>query len=168
MPFIRAAINTLLVVSIVFYLSGCDGPQTKKPKHNPVPIESGDECHLCGMVIVGFSGPKGEAYLKWDSVVKKFCSTRDLISWYLQPENTPNTQEIYVHDMARSDWHHPDDRHLTDARQAWYVLDSSQRGAMGNTLASFSIKADAERFQREFGGRIVAFSDLTLSIIALH
>ena len=128
-------------------------------------IERGDECHLCGMLIGNFPGPKGELYLKTEQTVKKFCSTRDLFSFLLDPEYRKQVKEIYVHDMAKSPWQAPLDSHFIDARQAWYVVDSSQTGAMGKTLASFGKQKDAEAFAAEFGGRVYPFEQITLSIL---
>jgi copper chaperone NosL len=36
-------------------------------------------------------------------------------------------------------------------------------GAMGKTLASFSQKADAEAFAKEFGGQVNSFEDINLN-----
>lgn len=157
----RTLTSLLPALLLSLGLSAC-GPEESKPPQQPVKFESGDECHLCGMAIMGFPGPKGEAYVGRPGRVVKFCSTRDLISWYLQPENRPNTQALFVHDMARSDWQHPDDRHLIDGRAAWYVLGSRQAGAMGPTLASFASKKEAETFANQWDGDVLSFQQLSL------
>lgn len=36
--------------------------------------------------------------------------------------------------MAETQWDHPEDTHLIDARKAWYVMGSNLMGAMGPTL----------------------------------
>ena len=128
----------------------------------PQAFTQADECHLCGMAILSFPGPKGQAFVGRSPQVVKFCSTRDLISWYLQPENPPNTQALFVHDMARSDWHHPDDRHLINAYKAWFVVGSQQRGAMGPTLASFATEESAQSFAHQQGGKVLSFHELRL------
>ena len=145
----------------VLGIMGCQPQEETAPMH-PQPFVSGDECHLCGMAITGFPGPKGQAFTGRPLSVVKFCSTRDLISWYLQPENHPNTKALFVHDMARSDWQHPDDRHLIDARSAWYVVGSNQTGAMGPTLASFAQQKDAETFANQKDGEVISFYELRL------
>lgn len=154
----------LFIVSLTTALLSLTACQQEEltANHPPVPFESGDECHLCGMAILGFPGPKGAAYAGRPASIVKFCSTRDLISWYLQPENRPNTHSIYVHDMARTDWQHPDDRHLIDARRAWYVVGSRQGGAMGPTLASFAHKEDAKTFAKQQDGEVLSFNELSL------
>ncbi|KPP98780.1 nitrous oxide reductase accessory protein NosL [Marinobacter sp. HL-58] len=145
------------------FLTGCSGSEeqtTEKP--DPVHIESGDECHVCGMVILGFPGPKGEAITVREQEVRKFCSTRDMFSWALQPENAKRDHTLYVHDMAQTDWEHPEDTALIDAREAFFVVGSERTGAMGPTLASFAEETSAKDFASEFGGDVVQFKDVTM------
>ncbi len=147
-------------------LTACGNEDTTQQTNNlPVTIESGDECHLCGMVITEFPGPKGEIFEGRKNHSRKFCSTRDLMSWYLQPENKPNSKEIYVHDMSRSDWNSPNDDHLINAKEAWFVAGSSMKGAMGPTLASFAKKAAADEFVTKYGGSILEFEGITMEIL---
>ena len=47
-------------------------------------------------------GPKGQAVEKGG--VKKFCSTAEMLGWWLQPENRLLDAKLYVHDMGRSVW----------------------------------------------------------------
>ncbi len=161
--------ESLKLAAIAFaflVISACSAEDTAKQVSNsPVAIESGDECHLCGMVITGFPGPKGELFEGRESHVRKFCSTRDLMSWYLQPENKPNSKDIYVHDMSRSDWNTPNDEHMINAKNAWFVAGSNMKGAMGPTLGSFSEKEQAEKFAANHGGKILTFAEITMDIL---
>jgi len=154
-----------LSVAVMFavLLAGCSDPEeqvTEKP--GPVHFESGDECHVCGMAITRFPGPKGEAITAREEKVNKFCSTRDMFSWALQPENAKRDHTLYVHDMAQTDWEHPDDTALIDAREAFFVVGSERTGAMGPTLASFASEESANDFADEFGGEVVQFNDVTM------
>jgi len=158
--------NTLKIVSLsalLLLLTGC-GKQDEKTEmvHQALAIEQADECHLCGMIIRNFPGPKGESYSSLTNNMQKFCSTRDLFSFMLQPENKRQVKEVYVHDMGKTPWATPGDEHFTDARTAWFVIGSSKAGAMGQTLASFSMKSDAEVFTQEFGGQLYTFDEITL------
>lgn len=151
----------ILILLLGLFLSACGEDPVEKQIRQAVTIERGDECHLCGMVISGFPGPKGQAYEQGVEEVHKFCSTRDLLNWLLDPENLYASQQAWVHDMGQSPWDQPDDKHFIDARAAWYVAGSTQRGAMGPTLASFKEQAVAERFVQHFGGVVLAFTELT-------
>lgn len=52
-----------------------------------------------------------------------------------------------------------------DARNAWFVAGSTKKGAMGDTLASFSQQQDAENFINEFGGKLLSFEQVDLSVL---
>lgn len=155
------AVTTLTITG----LTACSPSQEEQAVKTAVAIEATDECHLCGMIIENFSGPKGQLFHRQDTKARKFCSTRDALSYYFEPENKRNVVEIYVHDMAVMPWDVLDDNHFIDGRKAWYVIESSKRGAMGATLASFAQKQDAQAFANEFGGKVLSFEELTPDII---
>ena len=160
----------LCVLSIALtFLASCSEQTTQQAViHQAVAMESSDECHLCGMLITRFDGPKGEAFRKEQGEqVFKFCSTRDLFSYYLDPENKRNVSQMLVHDMSKMPWGSEsiDDKYFIDAQKAWYVAGSEKTGAMGKTLASFSQQEDALAFADEFGGKVLSFKSVTLEIL---
>ncbi|RMF16962.1 MAG: hypothetical protein D6758_07075 [Gammaproteobacteria bacterium] len=161
-----APFKFLIVALFTGFLVACGetGPAQGSAALPPQPITDADECHLCGMAIQNFPGPKGEVASR-QGQIHKFCSTRDLLAWMLQPENRNQVAAFYVHDMARSDWQHPDDRHMIDGRNAWYVTGSSMKGAMGPTLASFSEEAAARAFAQQHGGHVIRFDAITLETL---
>ena len=159
------ALGLLLLLAGFFALAGCSEPTTQSTIEKPaaVHMEGGDECHVCGMAITGFPGPKGEVITEKQQQVHKFCSTKDMFSWVLQPENIKRDHTLYVHDMAQSEWDSPVDTALIDAREAFYVIGSERKGAMGPTLASFADSSVADDFAAGFGGHVKAFADITMS-----
>ncbi len=128
-------------------------------------IEQSDSCHLCGMTIMNFEGPKGQLAEKNKQEITKFCSNRDMFSFYLQPENTHRIQEMYVHDMVKTPWESPGDEHFMKASDAWYVYGSNRKAAMGISLASFSDQKIAMTFIKEFGGNMYRFEEITLALL---
>lgn len=144
---------------------GCSEQVATTESLPPVAIEQGDECHVCGMIIKRFPGPKGEAYSRHHEEPLKFCSTRDMFSYLLQPEAKAATLQSYVHDMEATDWQQPDDSALIDAKEAWYVVGHPLQGAMGETLAPFKSREGAQKFADEHGGRVVAYTDITLELL---
>jgi len=159
----RTKLNWLVAALAAITLTACSGNEeqtTAKP--DPVHFESGDECHVCGMVIGNFPGPKGEAISEKDQHVRKFCSTKDMFAWMLQPENVNRDHTLYVHDMAQTEWESPDDAALIDARDAFFVVGSDRTGAMGPTLASFSTDDAAHGFMMEHGGEVLKYSEITM------
>lgn len=163
---IKRVTTTVCAGLMLALLAGCSQEQDGVTGQSPVPITSSDTCHLCGMIIKKHPGPKGELYVKGQPSVKRFCSTMDLFSWLLQPENQPNVQTVYVHDMSKSPWQTPDDNVFINARDAWYVVNSRKQGAMGATLASFATEVTATEFARDSGGEVIRFNDIDLSLLS--
>jgi len=159
-------IKSLSTLSLLLLVVGCNNKQAEQQMlKEAVAIESADECHLCGMLISNFPGPKGESVRKSSEQVNKFCSTRDMFAYYLQPENTRNVTQLFVHDMSKMPWAELNDGHFIDAKKAWYVTGSSKRGAMGQTLASFSLEEHALAFSKEFGGEVYRFEEITIELL---
>lgn len=156
----------ILCIILGLLLISCGSSEQSYTERTPVTFEKSDECHVCGMAIARFSGPKGQIFETGNKQVRKFCSTMELLFWYLQPENRPNVTDLYVHDMAQAPWDKPDDNHLIAAKDAIYVIGSKMQGSMGPTLASFSSIISAEEFAKKQGGKIISFNDLTLKLLS--
>ena len=158
-----------LVITLTISLMSCsDKTDQQQIIHQAVAMESSDECHLCGMLITRFDGPKGEVFRKeTGKQVFKFCSTRDMFSYYLDPENNRNVAQMLVHDMSKMPWGSDsiNDKYFIDAKSAWYVAGSEKTGAMGETLASFSQKIDAAAFAKEFGGQVLNFQGINFDTL---
>ena len=151
------------LMALLLALAGCNDAGSDRQVYEPVAFHSGDECHVCGMAIGDFPGPKGEAVGKQGAM--KFCSTAELFGWWLQPENRGQDITLYVHDMARSTCEKPHDDALIDARQAFYVVGANLKGAMGAALASFAREEDAKAFAAKQGGRLVRFGQIDLALL---
>jgi copper chaperone NosL len=161
----NARCGVAALIALVLVLGGCGEGDRYSVTQGPQPIQRGDECHLCGMIITDFPGPKGEVVTRRAQTLK-FCSTRDLFAYLLQPEAAAVVKEVYVHDMAGTDWDDPADSAWVDARSAWYVAGHPLQGAMGPTLAAFARRVDAEAFARRHGGRVLSFGEITLDVIS--
>lgn len=162
------ALIIALSIVVTSLISCSDKADQAQVIHQAVAMESGDECHLCGMLITRFDGPKGEVFRKeLGEQVFKFCSTRDMFSYYLDPENKRNVAQMLVHDMSKMPWGSDsiDDKYFIDAKTAWYVIGSEKTGAMGQTLASFSQQKDAVAFAKEFGGQVVSFKEINFDTL---
>ena len=77
-------------------LAGCSGQQAPKT-HQPAAIGAHDRCHLCGMVIVHYEGPKAQIFIKDVEEPLKFCSGRDAFTFALQPENARRLEGFFIH-----------------------------------------------------------------------
>lgn len=160
-----ARLSALILLPVVL-LSGCNGEdKTSAMVQQVVALQSSDECHLCGMIITNYPGPKGQLYSRGITGNMRFCSTRDMFAFIVDPENQHNIQQAYVHDMAVTPWDHPDEETYIDAKQAYYVVGHGKKGAMGPTLASFSKRADADAFADAEGGKVYTFEQVTLDLL---
>lgn len=153
------------VLALALTLTGCQEQERTDINLDPVAIHSGDECHVCGMIIMEWPGPKAESINKHNGETLKFCSTTDLFAWWLQPENKTLQTQIYVHDMSVAHWDQPQDEHLVDARKAWYVTGTDLIGAMGPTLVSFADQAAAQKLVDEKGGRVLTFDQVDIAVL---
>ncbi|MBU6955628.1 nitrous oxide reductase accessory protein NosL [Hahella sp. HN01] len=158
---LKYSLCVLLIIALLG-LAGCREPDREaNAQLAAVDFEPSDECHICGMVIANLPGPKGEALLA-DGRVFKFCSTYELFTWLLQPENRHLGSAVFVHDMSRTDWNKPDNDHLIDARTASYVMGAKVKSGMGASLASFKSKEDAKVFMANNGGRLLDYKQINL------
>jgi len=156
----------VIVLLSLFLLQGCGKEdETSVMVQQALAIESSDECHLCGMIISGFPGPKGQLYSKGINGNMKFCSTRDMFAFILDPENQHNIQRAFVHDMAVTPWGKTNDEIYIDAKKAFYVIGHNKPGAMGPTLASFTKQTDAEAFSAAQGGEVFSFEQINLETL---
>ncbi len=162
---LKRNLQRVLVLCLFVFVAACSEETKQEVNSDPVTFNAGDECHVCGMLVIEWPGPKGQSINMQSGETLKFCSTTDLFSWWLQPENKTVQAQIYVHDMAKSEWAHPADEYLIDAREAWYVVGSDLIGAMGPTLVSFADEAAALELATKSGGRVLRFDDIDLSIL---
>lgn len=155
-------ISLLAIALVVGLLSGCGKEEQKvveAPK--PEPIQNGIECDLCGMYINRFPGPKAQVFERGGQRAKRFCSTRDMFAYALQPEHQHRIEHIYVHDVATAPWKDQETADYIDAKTAIFVSGHKLKGAMGPALASFSKQSDAEKFIAEHGGSLLTYKDIT-------
>ncbi|AZG34842.1 nitrous oxide reductase accessory protein NosL [Shewanella psychromarinicola] len=158
--------NRIYVLLLFIPMLFACGPQNDGlTMHNSQAIHDHDRCHMCGMMITKYPGPKGEVLLKNSDVIPKFCSTRDMFNFILQPENQRQVSQVYVHDMAKTSWEMPKDDSFIDGVKAWYVYGSNRKGVMGPSVGSFSSADAAQNFANEFGGAVLAYDEITLEVL---
>lgn len=150
----------LFISFITLFLFSC-----RKVGESPLPIELTREhsCRVCGMIIVDFPGSKAQIHYK-NGEVDTFCSTLDMFLFYLQPDRPRNIVAIYVNDMAKADWEHPVGNWI-DAKNAFYVYGGDVMGPMGEALAPFSDRGDAESYVKRHGGGIIRFEEINLDML---
>ncbi|CAH0991529.1 Copper-binding lipoprotein NosL [Sinobacterium norvegicum] len=155
-----------IAIILFVLLSGCE-EKKEQPLASPKPviIQDHDECDLCGMYINAFPGPKGQIFERGLNHPKRFCSTRDMFAYALQPEHRHRIEHIFVHDVSSAPWDHQESAQYIDASSAFFVSGHKLNGAMGPALASFSTRADATNFVREQGGSLFTFKQIDIEVL---
>jgi copper chaperone NosL len=144
-----------------FLLAGCTKGDVEKPL--PIELTRDHACAVCGMIIVDFPGTKAQIHYS-NGRSDTFCSSLDMFMFYLQPDRPGNITAIYVHDMGKADWDHPEG-HWIGAEDALYVYGGDIMGPMGDALVPFADVKDAEAYLNDHGGRIVRFHDITMDML---
>lgn len=152
-----AAIGLAMVLAASCDRAGPAGPP-------PVAAEAPDDAtgHYCGMLLSTHEGPKGQIHLQSREDPIWFSSVRDTIAFLRLPEEASDVSAIYVNDMGLAQsWEQPEAGTWVDARNAWYVVESSMIGGMGAPEAvPFSTQPAAEEFHATHGGRVVRLDDI--------
>tara|TARA_R110001599_G_scaffold145502_2_gene327977 strand:+ start:2954 stop:3490 length:537 start_codon:yes stop_codon:yes gene_type:complete len=158
------ALLPILALTILL-MTGCNNATDSAERMPPQPISGDDICHVCGMFITEFEGPKGQAFMQSHSDARKFCSTLEMFVFLQQPENQTQLRHAYVHDVGVTPWEAPKDDAFIPAADAWYVVGHDRRGSMGHTLAPFSSHEHAEQFAVVHGGEIITYDDIDLKLL---
>jgi copper chaperone NosL len=158
--------STILGAALLLLAACGEERQAAAP---PPPHEITGEAigHYCGMALVEHAGPKGQAILKSQDEPVWFSSSRDTIAFTRLPEEPKDIAAIYVTDMAEAkNWDHPESGAWVDARRAWYVIGSTQKGGMGGDEAvPFGREDAARQFAETHGGQVVVFDAVPGSYI---
>ena len=128
--------------------------------------ETGITVMTDGMLLAEHAGPKAQIFYADAEQSEFFCDTVEMFSVLRKPEQVRKVNAVFVQDMGAADWAHPRG-HWIDARSAYYVVGSSQRGSMGPTIGSFANEAQARAFAEKFGGQVHPFDDVTADMAVL-
>ena len=130
----------------------------------PVAAEVPDDAtgYYCGMLLSTHDGPKGQIHLESRDAPIWFSSVRDTIAFLRLPEEASDVAAVYVNDMGQArNWNQPEAGTWVDARNAWFVVESSMVGGMGAPEAvPFATEPAAEEFRASHGGRLVRLDDI--------
>ncbi|MHB0950895.1 MAG: nitrous oxide reductase accessory protein NosL [Allorhizobium sp.] len=152
---------TIGALAASLLLSACSGEE-EAAMPPPFPLTEEAMGRYCGMNVLEHAGPKGQIILQHIPEAIWFSSARDTIAFSMLPEEPRDIAAIYVSDMSNAPtWDEPGAENWIDARKAFFVIESAQRGGMGTEEAvPFSSEADARAFSEKHGGRLVRFDDM--------
>ncbi|MCG3170483.1 MAG: Copper-binding lipoprotein NosL [Pseudomonadales bacterium] len=161
----RRCFDVAAMVLAALLMAGC-GEQVDVAAQGPHEIVEGTSCALDGMLLADYPGPKAQIHYIGRSEPDFFCDTIEMFNVYTNPEQVRAVRALYVQDMGSTGWDEPRGAWI-DARTASYVVGSSRHGAMGPTIASFGERAAAERFAATYGGRVLAFDEISADMAVL-
>lgn len=149
-------------IALLALLAGCNpGEQAVAP----IEPTQGTTCSLDGMTLLDFPGPKAQIQYS-TGAPDFFCSTTEMFSIYLQPEQKKRITGIFTQDMGKTHWENPRGNWF-NAKKGFYVLGSKKPGAMGPTLGAFARKEDAEAFAKQQGGKVLPFDQVTIEMVSM-
>ncbi len=152
----------LYLIFLTLTLSACDNSSAKQ-SYKPQKVTRDDIGYYCNMIIEDHSGPKGQIILSNTEKAIWFTSVRDAVAFNLLPDESRNIAAFFVTAMDEADWHHPEkeNNNWIDAKSALYVINSRQRGGMGQMEAiPFKYKQSANTFIENHGGEILSYVEI--------
>lgn len=153
----------LLAALPLLPLTGCKEDEAASAPPPPRTITAEAIGHYCGMTMLDHPGPKGQIVLKGREKPVWFSSVRDTFAYTMLPEESHDYRAIYVTDLAASaDPSHPDLARWTEARTAWFVIDSGFAGGMGDAEPlPFAGETAARAFAVKHSGTVKRFDEVT-------
>jgi nitrous oxide reductase accessory protein NosL len=163
-------------------VAGCLGGDGSAPP--AVAVAGAAACDECGMVISKHPGPNGEIY--WEETEPEshdapfhFDSLKQcFFPHYFEGTDAGRSLDAaYVTDYSAVDYSvqsqdgssyvtsHTDADAFADATELEYVVESDVEGAMGPDFVPFSDSDDAEAFASEYGGSVVAFDEVSPTLV---
>jgi nitrous oxide reductase accessory protein NosL len=172
-------------VGVAAWLAGCGGDASSGEVPEPITLGQSDRCEVCGMVIPNHPGPSAQIFYRdrrpsGHDNPARFCSTWEAFQYDFERQDEGWTRTVfYVTDYSAVEYELTRDagdtlvsRHVAagtfvDATTVTFVVGSEVKGAMGRDLIGFSERTDAEAFQADHGGDLMAFDEVTRDTIAL-
>lgn len=155
--------KTATGIALLAALAACGKSVQQAMPQEP---DSGTACSLDGMVLRDYPGPKAQIHYA-EGAPEFFCDLMELFSTVLSPEQKRPVARIYVQDMGKTAWEHPEGNWI-DAKSAIYVIGSKKAGSMGPTLGAFSEMQAAKAFVNKEGGKIVRFEQVSADMMNQH
>jgi len=147
-------------------LAGCGERAGEAQSLAPIEVDRSTSCELDGMLLADYPGPKAQVHYVAQDKPSFFCDTVELFNVLLAGEQVRAVRAVYVQDMGKADWDHPQG-HWIDAKTAFFVLGGKRHGSMGPTIGSFAQEADATKFAAQYGGKVLRFSEIKADMVDL-
>jgi len=179
----RNFVGLLLGAGLASTATGCLGGDEELPE--PVAVNAGQACDVCGMVIQNHPGPVAQTYYRDNFPEGRaedepawFCSNTCLFDFYFgRSQQGWEPLVHYTTDYSAVEYKvaeesgtlfitsHPEAENFVNGEETTLVVDSDVLGAMGPSLIPFTGSEDATAFREEYGGDIFAFGDVSQQLV---
>jgi copper chaperone NosL len=155
------------LIVLMLLLTACEN-SSQDHVYAPQTVTRDDIGYYCNMIIEDHSGPKGQVILSNAEKAIWFTSVRDAIAFNLLPDEPKNIAAFFVTAMDEADWNNPEkeNQNWIDAQSAMYVINSKQRGGMGQMeLIPFKNRQSANIFIEKNGGEVLSYLEIPKNYI---
>jgi copper chaperone NosL len=156
--------HRLAVLLGALLLGACSAPD--QAPLQPTELTRESYCALDGMLLADYPGPKAQIHYAGQPAPEFFCDTVEMFALLLKPEQARRVSAAFVQDLDKTSWDAPQGAWM-DAKQAFYVVGTRKRAAMGPTLPSFGTRAGAEKFAKAEGGKVLGYAEITPDMVRL-
>jgi copper chaperone NosL len=162
---IAPARDFLLIAFMVIALAACSRGNASIP--SPAEVTSDSVAEFCGMSLNEHAGPKAQIFLQGEANPHWFASVHNAFAYTMLREQPHEIAAFYVNDMGKAkNWDRPEAGTWIEAHKAVFVIESRRRGGMDESEAvPFSDRVAAAAFSREYGGRLIGFTNMPKSYI---
>jgi copper chaperone NosL len=147
---------------LILFLVACENSSPRQV-YEPQAVTRDAIGYYCNMIVEDHAGPKGQILLTDAEKAIWFTSARDAVAFNLLPGESKNIAAFFVTAMDEAEWDHPEKQlnSWIHAKSAWYVINSKQRGGMGQMeVIPFKQEQSASNFINEYGGEVVSYIDI--------
>ena len=161
-------------------VSGCLGGT--RTEHEPVGLDDGSTCDMCGMVIQEHPGPVAQTFYAGDvpegrDGPAKFCSVSDMYRYHYEEvadRDIPIAAQ-FVTDYSSVEYtvndegyisSHPEREAFAHVNDVLYAVATGVLGAMGPAILPFSSTDEASQFAEERGGDTLQPGSMNAQILA--
>ncbi len=153
--------KNIFSICCLLLITGCFDDKIKITPE-PVALSITHNGYFCSMTIMDHPGPKAQIHILGEEQPLWFSQVRDMFGFIMLPGEAREITALYVSDMSKNnDWDNTNDTPWIDPKGAWFVINSNKIGGMGALeVVPFSIKDDAVKFAKEFGGQILPYDKI--------
>ena len=152
----------ILLITISLFIAMVSISQGSQDAPAPIEIVEDISCGKCGMYPAKY--PQWQTQIVFnDGEMASFDGCKCMfgflfkMSEYDKIHTSADVGAVWVREFNTGNW--------IDAKKAHYVIGSGEMGPMGKELIPFADAGSAETFQKEHGGQIAQYDDISMETL---